>query len=741
MEFITNSTFRIISENAGLEIEQGIYRVIFEDIQSNTIVATVIIKKSINSDEEIDGKLDNSSANKLVGNLKFINRRLLLDLLDENGLEFIEITRIEHPKLSPSSQKIFEARCNLMSEFLDAEILHHCIINAKSIAPLVKRAASKFDADRSHIYKLWSLLCKNGLHKNSLMPRYYKSGASGVSRPCDPNPLTNIPRAKAGRKTGIQSIALKYGRRIDSVQQGITSAWVAKIRAADARIPSPKPKWPKRIEHIQRSAFCSKIKIDQDGWKYVLPEIGQYPNAAQIKHTLTYGVDRLDLLRQQTTKHHFKMNKRGLIGRSWEGVSGPNHNWAIDSTVGDIYLRSSVDRRWIIGRPIVYIVVDVWSTAVVGFHVCLTGPSWAEAKVSIFNAASHGTLSKFISIHTDLGLYPIPTLPYSILFDRGEYLSKGHRETAFKLFFNSAYTPPYRGDLKGNVEVLHRIKKDEQFYFIPGAMDFRRAELELRRVDPEKCVFTIQEYTQYLYFLFQDYNLTADRRHRLDAQMLADGVFPSPAGLWSWGHSVGIGMRRQIKESDLIRDLLPMRKASIRRDGIHFGGNNYLSQTADVEYWTTYARNFGSFQTEAWSHPFNIGNIWTPDVSGGDLQMLNISDQSRAPASITFDEWLDVKALDILRNPEAQHQKLKTKLSLRSEMASLISRATRETQQAKETPLKHKPTFTEARQIEIEDKFQPNSDAAQTDLKFTTSINQMEADHEDLIHQLFNNDE
>ena len=32
--------------------------------------------------------------------------------------------------------------------------------------------------------------------------------------------------------------------------------------------------------------------------------------------------------------------------------------------------------------------VDIWSTAVVGFCVRLTGPNWNTAKVSLFNAAA-----------------------------------------------------------------------------------------------------------------------------------------------------------------------------------------------------------------------------------------------------------------------------------------------------------------------------------------------------------------
>lgn len=275
----------------------------------------------------------------------------------------------------------------------------------------------------------------------------------------------------------------------------MSTEWAAAIRAADKRIPTPKPSWSERCNQIVGSAFCSKAKEVNGKLELVKPELGQYPNDRQIKHLLTYGVSHLQRVLDRTTKRHFERALRGLVARNWQGVAGPGHTWAIDSTVGDIYLRSSVNRAWVLGRPIVYVIVDVWSTAVTGFYVCLTGPSWSTAKVSLFNcAADPALLGELWDYQPVLTLTPSPTMCYALLCDRGEYLSQGHRQTAVKLLPLTSYAPPYRGDLKGLVEVLHRIEKDKQFLFVPGAMDYRRQELELRKVNPEDCVLTVREY-------------------------------------------------------------------------------------------------------------------------------------------------------------------------------------------------------------------------------------------------------
>lgn len=319
-----------------------------------------------------------------------------------------------------------------------------------------------------------------------------------------------------------------------------------------------------------------------------------------------------------------------------------------------MYLRSSVNRAWIVGRPIVYVIVDIWSTAVVGFHVCLTGPSWATAKIALFNSiADPALLGSLWGYEPILSLTPHPSLCYSLLCDRGEYLSQGQRETATQLKLQSTeYTPPYRGDLKGLVEVLHRIVKDEQFLFIPGAMNYRREELELRRVNPEDCTFTVAEYVQYLYDIFSTYNLSADRSKRVDAHMRAAGVFPSPAGLWRWGWEAGIGFGRHVGADDMVSKLLLAETGRVRRDSIHFGSCEYTSPTARNAQWTAIARNRGGWDIDIFRYPGSIKHIWTPNRGGTGLLRLDVSDQSMADAATTWDELTDTLALATMQRPE-----------------------------------------------------------------------------------------
>ncbi|MBK9236728.1 MAG: hypothetical protein IPO19_12110 [Rhodoferax sp.] len=370
--------------------------------------------------------------------------------------------------------------------------------------------------------------------------------------------------------------------------------------------------------------------------------------------------------------------------------------------MADIYLRSSVNRAWIVGRPIVYVIVDVWSTAVVGFYVCLTGPSWNTARVSLFNAVADpdlvGSLWGYEPIHT---LSPAPTMCYQLMCDRGEYLSKAASVTGLKLIPCLSYAPPYRPDLKGLVEVLHRIAKDAQFTFQPGAMDARRVEFDLRKSNPNECVLTVAEYVHYLHLMFSDYNLRADRSRRVDAHMAAAGVFPSPAGLWRWGHAMGGGVRRSLSQSDLITSLLEADTARVGRSSVVFRGNDYQSKAVQEQEWTTYARNFGGEQIPINCYPGSVSRIWTPHSSTQGLLELQISDQTKASPELTFDELADAIVFRQMQRADVDHQRTVKGLEALRRMDEVKRNASRLTAEALERASGARPNMTEARIIEL----------------------------------------
>ena len=711
MEFMHNATFRILPGSKGsTDYEPGIYRVIIDEPGIGKTVSVLIRpeeghqRKAGGRKKLAESQLKRAKRKKapppLVGELKWMERDDLQQLAAADLLVDIKVeARRRNLPLEGKSKDDYELRKKAMASFLDFKRLQEGILVHQGLSGLVAEAMGIAGVSRSYVYRQWSTLCLGGVREESLIPHRDLCGAPGVRRPCDPG-----GRQKAGRKTAKQRIVFAHtGKWPDPEQPGMSSIWAARIRAADKAIPAPKPAAALRCKMILNSGFCAKAEEANGRIELVKPEMGTYPINSQIMRVLTEGTTRLQWLLQRTTQAHFIRNLRGLVARNWRGVAGPNHTWAIDSTVGDIYLRSSVNRAWIIGRPIVYVIVDVWSTAVVGFYVCLSGPSWDMAKVALFNASADPELvGELWGYQPILTLNPRPTLCYGLLCDRGEYLSKGHRQTAIKLIPLTSYTPPYRGDLKGLVEVLHRIAKDKQFLFVPGAMDFRREELELRRVDPSNCVMTIREYVHFLYEVFTEYNLCADRSHRLDAHMSGEKISPSPSGLWWWGHASEIAFRRDILESDLVAGFLPEATGRVRRDSVRYAGCDYMSDAVKEAQWTGLARNFGGIDIPVHPYPGAMRTIWTPHGVQEGLMRLTISDQSKAAPELTIEEWMDARVIETMSRPGVNHEKMMISLQRLRNMNALVANAARLTADAvAKAAGSTAPTMSEARKMEV----------------------------------------
>lgn len=712
MHLMHNQAFKLTTEALGLP--EGIFRIIVDDPIADITYCALIKQESPRikvrggrpriEDQKLKRK-KRIPQKSLVGTLYGIGRKDLKDL--EESHELISIS-LELPGLyyktidQPSAQNAFDKRCRVMEQFLDNEKLKESILIHGHLGNLVREATQKHKVSASHVYKLWSILCTFGLTQTSLRTRWDKCGAPGQRRDLS----VASSRKKAGRKTFAQRLSkLAFGCWGEPVQPGMSTVWRAKIMLADKGIATPKPSMPERRQRIIASQFTTAMRFDDNG-NIVAVELekGLYPNYQQVKRVLTEDIKDIDRIREKTSSGHFERALRGLSGYSWEGSEGPGLMYAIDSTIGDVYLRSSIDPNWIIGRPIVYVIVDVFSTAVVGFYVCLTGPSWDTAQVSLFNTVSSAELlSDLWGYDMRQSLFPAPTLPARLLCDRGEYLSLRAKATGMRLLTTLSYTPPFRPDLKGAVEVMHRIMKNVQYHFIPGAMDARRKEYDLRRSNPAAATMSVRQYMQFLHECFYVYNLTADRSMRLDAHMIAQGVFPSPAGLWYWGHAMGIGFSRAQSQAELITQLLPEGSARVTRNGVVFRTNRYSAPIVEDEQWTTRARSVrGSWEIPAQYYPGSVSRIWTPYEGGNGLIDLTISDHSRADPALTHDEMVDAFALQKLKAADVEHQRVQEAVLGYHRMELIRKQALEETRAARQRARGLTPTIREARAIENE---------------------------------------
>lgn len=602
----------------------------------------------------------------------------LLSLEADGLLRAVKILPAAHrclrpDELSTAARKRYELRKTVLLSVFDSERLSKVFETKRPKAHLVRDIQRTTGFSRAEGHRLLNQLFQHGFNAGSLYPSFNLSGARGVPRSAD-------GRGRSGRKTNAQ----RLGAASAFQQTGLTTKDRARIMAVYRRLPDPKPSMSRIYQEVLLRLYATEFKETDRGLVPVVPAIGTYPNPQQVERLIRSERDPLQLARDRTTLGHFLRNHRPLKGAAHDGVPGPGHCYAIDSTIADIGLRSAINRAWPLGRPIAYLLVDVWSGATVGFYVCLQGPSWRTAKLSLFSACADEALMGEIWGYVPLpGLDPPPTLPAELRCDRGEYLSRGALETMQELGVHLTYNPAYRPDLKGSVEVFHRITKDHQFRFIPGAIDRRRQELELRP-ESKAGVFTLREYVQYLYYFFHYLNQHREIHRRLGSEMIADGVDPTPASLWNWGHRAGFGYRRAHPFEIIAPKLLNPEIARVTPKGVFLGRLHYEADFVESQRWTGLARARGGWEIELLQYLGSLQRTWWVDRNDGGVRPLMLSPHALAAANVSLDEWSDAEVYNSLNRGRRLHQKAQGGVELLSALKAQVESATRLTREAEE---------------------------------------------------------
>ncbi|MEI8651026.1 transposase family protein [Paraglaciecola sp. Hal342] len=195
-----------------------------------------------------------------------------------------------------------------------------------------------------------------------------------------------------------------------------------------------------------------------------------FPNVSEsekpTKRQLSYFFDReytnVEKIKAGVPDIIYRKDVRPLLSTATVQALGPGSRYEIDATIADVILVSDHDRNQPVGRPTVYIVIDVFSRLIVGWYIGFENPSYVAAIQALHVALTDKSdFFKGLGIETDNFLWPTPGLPDAIIADRGELI--GHQieglESSYKVRIEN--TPPYRGDAKGIVEQRFRTLQAE----------------------------------------------------------------------------------------------------------------------------------------------------------------------------------------------------------------------------------------------------------------------------------------
>ncbi|MCP1312596.1 Mu transposase C-terminal domain-containing protein [Paenibacillus tyrfis] len=466
---------------------------------------------------------------------------------------------------------------------------------------MVKEIIKETGLHKSTIYRYLRRYWQGGKVKNTLFPFYQNCGAAGEER--------NSGEVKRGRPRKF--IEGDFGINVNEEIRALLLAGIKLFYLNRQKVTL------KKAYRDTLARFFSKgYEVKGNVKLPILPPEEELPSFTQFRYWYQKDIDIEQSIIKRFGKTKFETTYRPLLGSSTYEAFGPGSRFQIDATIADVYLVSEYRRDWIIGRPVLYFVIDVFSRMITGMYIGLEGPSWIGAMMALANT----TMDK-VKYCAEYGIDIEPDdwfcshLPQTITADRGELEGQQPSNLIDVLGVAIENTAPYRADWKGIVEQQFRLLNARTVHFIPGAVKERERERGQRdyRLDAK---LTLREFTQIIIgHVIHHNNYHHMKGYKRSEFMVADDVPAIPRELWLWGVQNRTGRLKRQPENIVKLNLMPQGSATVTDSGIVFKGMAYSCELAIKEQWFVKARAKKSWRVQVSYDPrwTNLIYLWLED--------------------------------------------------------------------------------------------------------------------------------
>ncbi len=560
-------------------------------------------------------------------------------------------------------------------EVIESIISHDDIFNPKVRSKLISSAATRAGLSPKIILRYLRRYWRGGQTQQALLPRYHRCGTGRIQK--EDEQKNKKAYKKLGRKSKKAKAGAAEGVNLDPVAEEHFLCGI-KLFYENGEGRSLRYAYQKTMETF---FLIGKYSTNDVNNVPLLPSDEDIPSYRQF-HYFYYKKYRniVTTTIARESQRSFNLKHRALPGNSTSDAKGPGYVVQLDSTIGDVYLVSEFDRTRIIGRPVIYIIIDVFSHLIIGLSVRLDGPSWYGAMQALENMVrdkvSFCREYNYTIAEAD---WPSHHLPKGICADRGELLSKNSDVLTKDFGIRVINTPPYRPDWKAIVERNFRVLNDEIIHWVPGAVcEYpKRGEPDYRL---DSCL-TLYELRRLLIGCVIEHNTCHKiTNYPRDKDMIGDGVQPFPAQLWNWGvHNRSGGLNERPPENVSIK-LLPQAKASVTGQGIYFNKLHYECNLAWQEQWFVQARIAGRWSIPIAYDPQTTNRIYLRLDEGRQIEECKLMPKDQRLAGFDWQDIEDRRIFDAIAGEEQENQARQRQVEIHTQQEEIICDAQAKTE-------------------------------------------------------------
>lgn len=576
--------------------------------------------------------------------------------------------KLKDADLKPRHIELRNKAWDAIKELIEKEPI---IYDSGGRGPLVFEAAEKSETGAKSIYKYLRRFWRGGKTRNALLPDYSACGGRGKEKACS--------EKKRGRPRKYMTSSEDVGVNVGEKDKAI-------IRLAINDYYDKGEKNPiRRCYNKMLATFYNRgYEKNRDGtMDPILPSAEERMTIEQFRYWVKSFQNLKKSLIARKGRRKFNLKDREVLKSSTLDAFGPGHIYQIDATIADVYLLASLDRKKIIGRPVLYFVMDVFSRMIVGLYIGLSGPDYLGAAMALANAGMDKVeFCKRYGITIRPEEWPVASLPECLIADRAELLSNQSDQLVNGFGFKIMNTPSYRADFKGIVEQeFHRANVDV-IHWLPGAVHKDSGERGVK--DPRLgAKLTLDEFIKLVIYMVLNHNQAHFfENYPLLPEMAADGCRPVPIELWEWGHQNRMGHLKSFSTQELILGLMPSGEASVTYEGIKFKDLFYTCSKAEEENWFVEARFRGTWRVKVAFDPRRLDRIFIHPDHGNELIECRLLEKSEAFIGLGEEDielyWFELNVQKRVHDSQEQQGKA----NLEARVDAVITQAEKATKEA-----------------------------------------------------------
>lgn len=460
--------------------------------------------------------------------------------------------------MKPDERKRFEAKKAIVKEITDIYGPTFIGLTGKFKRPEVNAILEKYDIKRNVFWRIIRLYLQSGCQLISLADNRSQNALS-------------VPRPK-----------MNYGKKVGRpTKYGLVKGVVLNDEVRE-RFDEFLERYKKGREQTFKNAYIgltekyySEMK---NGVLVPLPE-SQRPTFKQFYYYCKKHLTGAEMDEIKTSRMEARNAKRLLLSSARKDAIRPGWICEVDALEVDLSITSVLHPDQAVGRPIVYFMVDVYSSMIVAASVSFENNSMIGLTNLLTNLADDKTeYCKKHGFNVDGNAYwKSCFIPHELRCDRGsDFMSNKFEEICNRLGIIRTLEPPGMGSMKGIVEQsFHQFQSTFRPLLEKKGLITKRYDSNHHR----EAMLNIESFEQMLITFILEHNRKSIDNYSMSKQLIKENITPSPINLWDYGCAKS-GSPIPItsaNRSQFIYDLMPEVNASLSRKGITYKDLVYIN--------------------------------------------------------------------------------------------------------------------------------------------------------------------